>query len=208
MVSTTGTSAISGSNGVVTNFTFPNYFFVGGDLIVTFLDSFGNVTVYTLGIDYSVTGGGFNNNAGGTVIFGSAPGTGTIVITRSTAMVQSSAFINNDAFNGPTMEAAFDRLTLITQENAARFTNANKITLVYNAGTHQVTVSVNYSVGALAYQAQYSMDGITWTNDISGFNVLGVSPITLSVAAQAANYYRIIVSSGINGVVVSNVINQ
>lgn len=207
MVSTTQVFVSYTSNGVTTTFAVPFYFFANGDLIVTYIDQYGNKTIKVLGTDYSVTGAGFNST-GGSVVFGTAPATGTITILRSTAATQSSTFINNDSFNGQTMEAALDRVTLIAQETAYAAIKSNTVTLTYNSSTFQVTVTTNFTATSLPYQTQYSSDGINWINETTGTNIVGASPITLSSAAQAATYYRAIVGNGINGAVFSNVINQ
>lgn len=84
------------------------------DLKVILVDNVGTGTLQVLTTHYTVTGAG--SGAGGTVTMLSAPlSTDTLVILRDAAPLQSSNYVNNDAFPAEAHEGALDKLTYLAQ---------------------------------------------------------------------------------------------
>lgn len=105
-------------NGATTAFAVTWPFFTG-TLVVTLVSSGGVETVQSLTTHYTVTGGTDANGlpATGTVTMLTAPASGaTLRITRSTAKTQAATWAESDPFPQKTVEAAFDKLTLLAQE--------------------------------------------------------------------------------------------
>lgn len=103
-------------NGIATNFTFPNLFFIDANLVVTLTDDLTGIdTTQIIVTDYTVTGAG--NPAGGDVIFIVAPPTGqTLTIARILEATQLIDYIVNDAFPAETHERGLDKLTMLIQQ--------------------------------------------------------------------------------------------
>lgn len=120
-VSTAYTVLSYSGNGATTAFavTWP---FLTGSLVVTLVASTGVETTQTLGTHYTVSGGTDSNGlpAVGTVTMITAPASGqTLRIARATPKTQATTWGENDAFPQKTIEAALDKLLLITQEGAS-----------------------------------------------------------------------------------------
>lgn len=115
-ISSTGNRAAYAGNDATTAFAFPYLFQANSDLIVYTQIVATLVTVpLTMGTHYSVTGAG--NPSGGTVTMVTPPPTGTnLVIVRAAPYTQGSVFPNNGAFDGPTVEAAYDKNTILCQQ--------------------------------------------------------------------------------------------
>jgi hypothetical protein len=97
--------------------TSPVVFFDAADLLVYLVSSAGVATLKTITTHYTVSGG---DGSTGTVTMLTAPATGeTLVIVRDVAATQSSDFVNNDINDAEVLEDALDRLTMLTQQNAA-----------------------------------------------------------------------------------------
>jgi hypothetical protein len=129
MTVTTSYSPItSPGNGVAVTIPVTWPFFAATDLVVTKIASTGVETVQTLTTHYSVTGGADSDGlpSTGSVILVTAHAVGeTIRIERSTPKTQPSEWSESDAFPQATIEAAFDRLTLIAQEGGGGGGTAN-----------------------------------------------------------------------------------
>ena len=124
-VSTAYTPLAFSGNGSTTAFSVSWPFFTG-TLVVTLISSAGVETVKTLTTHYTVSGGTASNGlpATGTVTMLTAPASGeTLRITRVTTKTQASTWAENDPFPQKTIEAALDKLTLLTQEAAAGSAN-------------------------------------------------------------------------------------
>ncbi len=108
----------AGDASTLTFSTTPIKFFTSADLDVLDVDADGVATTLALTTDYSVTGG---SGAIGTVsitAYGTIPVTNTLVIVRRLDIIQSADFVNNDASDAEVVEDAFDKLTMMTQQNA------------------------------------------------------------------------------------------
>lgn len=118
-VTTTHATVDYNGNGATTNFTVTFQFFAGSDLRVIETDADGDVTIKALTTHYTVAGGQAADGtpATGMVTMLVAPASGvTLTIRRATPQTQPTTFTNNDAFPSKTVEAAYDRRTLIEQE--------------------------------------------------------------------------------------------
>ena len=70
-------------------------------------------TLQTITTHYTLT----DPDSTGTVTFGTAPGTGVIVsLIRETDFLQTVDYANNDILDAETLEAAFDKLTMMCQQ--------------------------------------------------------------------------------------------
>ena len=104
-------------NGSVKTFQF-NWQFQGVDSIKVFVDG----VPQTLNTDYTLTYP--DNKKYGTVVFITAPANGANVsIKRQTPRTQDKYFPNQEQFNANEVEAAFDKQTLITQEQQENLDN-------------------------------------------------------------------------------------
>lgn len=111
MAVTSETSSYSHTgDGAETDFDFDNRFLADSDLVVTVAG-----VTKTLGVDYTVTGAGVD--AGGTVVFGSAPANAAaIVISRTVPIKQTAEFRTQGPFAAQTHEDRLDYLTFIVQQ--------------------------------------------------------------------------------------------
>jgi len=125
-VTTTLNSIRYAGNGVTTQFAFPYIFFEPTDLVVTLYDaSFVDVTpppVLNGGGTYGYTVTGTHSHgeypAGATVTFNSAPATGlTVSLLRAVPATQLVALIDNTKLPADTINAEFDKLTVLAQQS-------------------------------------------------------------------------------------------
>lgn len=129
MTLASSTSRVSyAGNGVTTNFSFPYYFILEADLTVIVKDDVTLVeTTKVLNTHYTVTGEG--NQAGGTVIFGTAPAANTTVsIFRDPQVVQETDLVENDKLPAESVEQTLDKLTMVAQRHADLLTRAIRLT--------------------------------------------------------------------------------
>jgi len=104
-------------NGVTTAFPFSVVFLVDTDLVVTKVSAAGVRTLWTLGLQYTLTGAG--ENTGGTLSTtpGNTLATGeSVVIDRQVPSTQLVDFTPNSALPADTLERALDKLTMLAQE--------------------------------------------------------------------------------------------
>jgi len=173
MTITAQTSKTGPYNGNGTTTVFSYTFRVQDEtqLEVTVLASDGiTETTKVLNTDYTVTGVG--NNSGGTVVMGTAPVTGEkLTITRNVTLDQVVDLQNRGSVNPETLEASFDKLTQIAQDQQEQLDRSLKVDLFEQADLEQLTLNVN----ALA-----AIEG-----DIS--TVAGISSDVTDVAGNAAD---------------------
>lgn len=112
--STTNRVSYAG-DGTTTGFSFPHRFLADEDLtVILVVDSTGVETTQTLTTDYTVSGAG--DAGGGTVTMATAPASGeTLVIINDPDLTQGYDPEDGSALAANSMEAAFDRLTIIAQ---------------------------------------------------------------------------------------------
>ena len=114
-VSSTTTRVSYSGNGVTTAFAVPFYFLANSDLLVMLRSSSGVETTQVLNSNYTVTGAGVLT--GGTVTMISAPALGvTIVISRNAPLTQTTDLLPNDRLPAESIETAFDKVTMLTQQ--------------------------------------------------------------------------------------------
>src|SRR5213595_2667681 len=101
-----------GSNKI---FPFNFRFLSNSDIYVSLIDSSGNVTPQTLGVNYSITGVGLPG--GGVVTMIVAPGsTSFLFIQRVMAATQETSIRNQGRFFPEVHENVFDRLVMLIQQ--------------------------------------------------------------------------------------------
>jgi len=97
-----------GGNSSTTQFTV-NFPYTEKSQIKVYL----NDTLQTITTHYTLT----DPDSTGTVTFVTAPATGTLVtILRETDFLQTTDYANNDILDAETLEAAFDKLTMMCQQ--------------------------------------------------------------------------------------------
>lgn len=175
-VSTSISTANYTANGSTTTFAYPFKIFANSDLVVSLRNTATSVeTVQVLNSAYTVTGAG--NNAGGNVVFGTAPASGnTVLIRRELPLTQETDFVPNDPFPAAAHENALDKLTMLLQQTGVDADRA----IVFPAseiglGLTNVLPSVN----------DRRLKLIQFTNDGS---VDVISPADLGNAIIGANY--------------------
>lgn len=183
-ITATGNRESYAGNGVTTTFAFPHPFFVNTDLIVyEQIVATGAVTTLVLNTDYTVTGAGTQAGAQVTRLVATAIGT-NIVIVRAVPYTQGASFPNNTAFDGPTVEAAFDRSVVLNAQvlDAVSRTMQQPATDVANIG-----VLPGKTTRASTYMAFDSNgDPIAAAGPTSGGAPVSVYGATLVAAANAA----------------------
>jgi len=117
-VSTTVSSVSYTANGTQTTFPYTFKIFEDSDLLVILRNSTTGVeATQTLTTDYTVTNAG--NDAGGNVVFGTAPSSdNTVFIRRVLDATQTTDYVENDPFPAESHEDALDKLTMLVQQNA------------------------------------------------------------------------------------------
>ena len=127
-VSTSTSTASYTANGSTTTFAYPFKIFADSDLAVILRNNTTGVeTLQVLNSAYTVTGAG--SDAGGSVVFGTAPVTGnTVFIRRSLPLTQETNFVPNDPFPAEAHEDALDKLTMLVQQiNASGVENSIRV---------------------------------------------------------------------------------
>jgi len=113
-VESTTTRAQYSTNGTTGPWTIPFYFLANTDVLVVYTNSSGTETTLVHGTTCTVSGAGVQ--AGGSVTTATAYAAGgTITVTRSPALLQSSNYNNNDRFPATTVESDLDRGIMVDQ---------------------------------------------------------------------------------------------
>ncbi|WP_421707096.1 hypothetical protein [Algihabitans sp.] len=113
-------------NGATDTFAYEFRIQQDSDLLVTRLDEAGLETALSLDIDYSVTG--VDQPEGGDVVLAAPLPSGfRLVITRDVPATQEVDLQNQGAFFAETIERAFDKLTMLAQQN--KESDARTVTL-------------------------------------------------------------------------------
>ncbi len=108
-------------NGVTTAFDYNFRIFKKSDLVVSIFDNANTLTVLTLDADYTVTGAG--GYTGGKVTLNSPLANGwKISLSRELPVTQETDLRNQGSFFPEVHEDAFDKLTMLIQQN---FTNTS-----------------------------------------------------------------------------------
>jgi hypothetical protein len=157
--------------------TFPYTFLA---LVNTDLQVYVNGVLKTITADYTVSGVG--SPTGGNVVFVVAPANlAAIVILRVLPETQASALPANDKFPSTTVETAFDKLTMITQQ----LSEVDKRALV---------LGVSSAFSNLILPDPLALNYLRWKSDLSGLENASVSGIGTIAAALAAG--RVVIADG------------
>jgi hypothetical protein len=115
-IESTTNKIIYDCNGSATVFSFPYYFFQNADLKVYLYNELTEEeTLLTITTHYTVTGAG--NLAGGSITTVSTYSADyKIIILREVAITQGYDHVDNEAFQAESLEAVYDRLTMIAQQ--------------------------------------------------------------------------------------------
>lgn len=166
-------------NGVTTVFPFAPPFVANTDLTVTNQVGAGTPTVLVLNVDYTVTGAG--SSSGGTVTR-TVPGANAsvLLIVRAVPFTQSSTWPNGTAFDGPTVEAAFDRAVMLVDQVSDRLDQAVLGTITANA----TAIANSPAGGIVAVNVQAALNELdTKKAALAGAAFTGA----ITVAAQTQN---------------------
>ncbi len=195
-ISTQQSSQTFLGNGATNSF---NFTFVGdaaSDIIVSYTDADGNVTVltpaqYTLFLNPASTGSLWG--VGGTVtypIMGSPIANGTsITISRILPLTQETSISNQGAFTPSVIETALDTLEMQLQQVAARtglFRGIWATGLLYNFGDIVVDGANGTDTGNY-YSCAFANVSGTWSTDLSaGDWILAINVQSLNVSVATA----------------------
>lgn len=201
-VTTTHATVDYNGNGVTTVFPVTYQFFAADDLRVIETDADGNETVKTLTIHYTVSGGqpADGTPATGTVTMLAAPASGiTLTIRRSTPQTQQTTFANNDAFPAKTVEAAYDRRTLIEQELQRDFDRSLGGTI--EEALEAAALAGGYAAAAAAERTQTGLDRVQTGLDRTqtGLDRVQTGLDALSTAADRS-FVSALLALGITGI--------
>lgn len=146
-------------NGDGSTTTFPSSFVfqLNTDLnVLETNNTTGVITTMVLNTDYTVTGGGGTSiPTTGNVIMTTAPAVGvTLTIQRVTPDTQLDSFPNNQPLDMGVIEGAFDKLTLVNQDNVEALSRA----ILFQPGTTGVT-SVTLGQPVPTYTLQWDSTG-------------------------------------------------
>lgn len=173
-LSTTSARISYSGNGSTTAFAFPYRFLLNADLIVILRDSSGNEAVQVITSQYAVTGATLD--AGGTVTMVTAPASGyTLLIYRDPARTQLTHYNNSDSFPATSHETALDKLTMLVQRLADRFSRVPSI-----------KESSTYS--NLTFPEPEASKILQWKADLTGLENIAnttLAPNSYAVATQS-----------------------
>lgn len=120
-ISTQTARAQYAGNGVTTSFAVPFEFLTATPPKVVYTDAAGVDVTWVLTTNYTLTGGGAQQPATGSVVALVAPAVGTkITLLRNEALTQAADYIPNDPFPAVAHEKALDRLSMQNQMIAER----------------------------------------------------------------------------------------
>ncbi len=157
-----GTSRLVVYTGNGATLVFPYTFWVqeAADLkVYRRTISSGQLTLLTLGADYTVTGVSETANSGGNVtIITTAPTTAyEIIIVRDVADTQDLDIVNQDGFLPATLEFELDRIVMMIQDLSEQSTRALKValgkTITSTAGHAYITDAYGNMVDGGAFDA-------------------------------------------------------
>lgn len=164
------------ANGSVTTFNFSFQVLTAGDLEV-FVNTFKTT-------DYSVTGIG--NAGGGTVTFTLPPANGSIVrIVRTTAVSRSTDYVEGGVVPAETLDADFDRIIMMIQENKALGIRENAAGAFDLAGRRIVNVAAPVGPNDAATKA-YTDALLGNVNELAGYVAAAQSAAAQAAASASA----------------------
>lgn len=182
-VSSTTTQNIYTANGSTTVFPYTFQIYTTADLYVASISSLGVETPITTG--FSVSGAG--TVTGGNVTFSTAPASGTkILLRRHTVQHQELDLVPNARLNATSLETAYDKLTLIAQDQQNQLDRCVKFAANTSAGS-KVPLPEPEAYSYLMWNA----DETALVNTATGFDEAaadfgGLTVTTLKLGAGAA----------------------
>jgi len=164
-------------NGSTTVFAYQFKILAQTDLQVILRAATGAETVQEITTHYTVSGVGASS--GGNVTFGSAPASGvTVLIRRATTQTQTVDLVENDPFTAETVETAFDRSIILSQELQEQVDRSIKISRTNTMTSTDFTTSATDRANKLL--AFDSSGEIAVTQEIGTFK--GTSATTTTAA--------------------------
>jgi hypothetical protein len=164
-------------NGSTTVFAYQFKILAQTDLQVILRAATGVETVQEITTHYTVSGVGASS--GGNVTFGSAPASGvTVLIRRATTQTQTVDLVENDPFTAETVETAFDRSIILSQELQEQVDRSIKISRTNTMTSTDFTTSATDRANKLL--AFDSSGEIAVTQEIGTFK--GTSATTTTAA--------------------------
>ena len=164
-------------NGSTTVFAYQFKILAQTDLQVILRAATGVETVQEITTHYTVSGVGASS--GGNVTFGSAPASGvTVLIRRATTQTQTVDLVENDPFTAETVETAFDRSIILSQELQEQVDRSIKISRTNTMTSTDFTTSASDRANKIL--AFDSSGEIAVTQEIGTFK--GTSATTTTAA--------------------------
>ncbi len=199
-VSSTTTQNVYTCNGTDTVFPYTFKIFASADLYVASVASTGVETQITTG--FSVSGVG--TSTGGNVTFSTAPvASTTLLIRRQTVQHQSTDLVPNARLNAASLENAYDKLTLISQDQQNQLDRTVKFKSNTAAGktvTLPEPVAGNYLVwntgGTALENSDSALGGLTLGTmasqnanavAITGGTVVGITDLAVADGGTGAS---------------------
>ena len=139
-----------------------------GDLTVVRTDASGVQTALTLDSDYSVDGVGDPNGGSVTLTGGALPAGETLTLARRVALVQETDLTNQGAFYAEVHEDAFDRLTMIDQQQQDEIGRSLRFPL---SDPTELTAELPAAAARAGRVAAYDYDGLP---TVSALTVAGL----------------------------------
>ncbi len=168
-------------DGSSTSFAVPWQFFLTTDLVVILrAEDDGTEDEQEIATDYTVAGG---EGSTGAVTFLSAPSSAvTVSILRDTARLQSTDYVDYDAFPAESHERALDRLTFQTQELALADLRAIRVQRSDRTDGLVLPPAEQRAERVLAFDAQ----GDVTVLDVDGLGNLSLSETYINSVVNAA----------------------
>lgn len=169
-------------NGATDTYNYNFKIFQSSDLEVAERDLAGVVTIYTLNVDYTVTGVG--NDAGGTIILtaGNLTSGFELAIRRKPPITQLTDIKNQGDFFPEVHENTFDKGTMIDQKQQDEIDRSLKIDVVVDPSTFDTVIEGDVTDAANAERVVM----VNATNDGFGLGP-SATEITTAAAATAAS---------------------
>ena len=181
-------------NGVTTAFPFAFKVFTKADVQVVRATAAGVETVLVLDSDYSVSvNTNQTSNPGGTITYpiSGSPLSAILTLTASgnVSYTQGTSLPVGGAFNAAVVEAALDRVTLLTQQLLEQVSRAVKVSISSGIDPTAYLTSIAASVTAAATSAAASAASaaLSVANSANVTTVAGISANVTTVAGISAN---------------------
>lgn len=174
-------------NGATATYNYNFKIFAATDLEVAVRDTSDVVTIYTLNVDYTVTGVG--EDAGGTIILtaGNLANNYALAIRRAPPLTQLTDIKNQGDFFPEVHENTFDKGTMVDQKQQDEIDRSIKLNVTTDPATFDTSIPGDVTDPANAgkcFAVNDDNDGIMFGPSISQINA--VLPNANAAAASAA----------------------